>query len=555
MLIKERGSSNSLRELLIERLSTNLRRQSITTPSKWAETYRVMGGTRPGPWSFKHFPWLREMHDSKAELNIGKKAAQMGYTECGLNITFYNIDVLGYDALYVLPNRTPDASDFSASRFDPALELSPHLAKLFSNVKNVGHKRAGSANLYVRGSQSRAGLKSIPVSLLVLDEIEEFNQEAIALAVERTSGQDKKMVWMLSTPSIEDYGVDAHYKKTTQEHFFFRCPSCTRSVQLEWPDSFVVVGDNLDDPRVAESHAKCTSCNAILPHETKHEYLGTGQWVAAEQHAKRDARGFYINQLYSSTIKPATFAHAYLRSLTNPMDEQEFFNSKLGLTHAVKGAQLTDEDIVKCVGGYDPGPRQGIVTLGVDVGAYLNYELDLWHVPAQFKTGDINMECRPQVIDFGKLADFEQLDVLMNRFAVRFCIIDAQPERRKAREFASRFNGRVRLCFYGRGLSGKQISVNAADPVITVDRTSWLDLSLSRFRNATISLPKTVDLEYRDNLRALVRRYRKDKDGNPIAEYVCGEKPDHYAHSRNYAEMALSFAMNMARNYNLNGIL
>ena len=30
--------------------------------------------------------------------------------------------------------------------FDPALEMSNHLGNLFTNVKNIGHKRAGNAN-------------------------------------------------------------------------------------------------------------------------------------------------------------------------------------------------------------------------------------------------------------------------------------------------------------------------------------------------------------------------------------------------------------------------
>lgn len=545
--------TNKLADLLIERMATGLKRQSITTPSKWAENYRVMGGTRPGSWRFKHFPWLRDMHDSRAELNVGKKAAQLGYTEAVLNISFFNIDVLGFDVLYVLPNRSPDASDFSASRFDPALEMSPHLAKLFSNVKNIGHKRAGSANLYVRGSQSRAGLKSIPVSLVVLDEIEEFNQESIPLALERASGQVRRQAWMISTPSIEDYGIDFQYKKTTQEIFTFKCPGCNRFINLDWPDNFNLTADNLDDPGLRNSYIKCNLCDKKLDHELKYEFLSTGIWVPTFK--DREPRGFYVNQLYSSSITPYNFGEAYLKSLTNPADEQEFFNSKLGKTHAVKGAQLTEEDIVKNIGGYDPGPRPGVITLGVDVGAYLHYEVDLWHIPQRFRTNDINMECQPQVIEYGKFVDFEQIEQLMNHFGVRFCVIDAQPERRKAKEFATRFMGRVRLCFYGRGINGKQINIHKDDPMITVDRTSWLDLSLGRFRNGTIRLPKTVDLEYRDNLRALVRRYKKDKDGNPTAEYVCGEKPDHYAHARNYAEMALPFAISLASNYNIAGVL
>jgi len=123
-----------------------------------------MGQPFPGPWSFKYHPWAKGMHDCTAEIMVGQKGAQLCYTEVGLNKSYYNIDVLGNSVLYVLPASTPDAADFSTSRFDPALELSPHLASLFSDVKNIGHKRAGSANLFIRGSRSRNQLKSIPVA-------------------------------------------------------------------------------------------------------------------------------------------------------------------------------------------------------------------------------------------------------------------------------------------------------------------------------------------------------------------------------------------------------
>src|SRR2546423_8716459 len=121
---------HALQQLFLERLSSGLKRHSLTKPSKWAEAYRIMGPPFPGKWTFRYHPWLREMHDSTAEFNVGQKAAQMGYTETMLNIVFYKIDVGSIDCLYVLPSKTPDASDFSAARFDPALELSPHLSKI-----------------------------------------------------------------------------------------------------------------------------------------------------------------------------------------------------------------------------------------------------------------------------------------------------------------------------------------------------------------------------------------------------------------------------------------
>jgi phage terminase large subunit GpA-like protein len=114
-----------------------------------------MGHPYPGLWTFDHHPWLKEMHDCKATIKVGQKAAQCGYTEWALNESFYFNDIRRMDVLYVLPNTRPDAADFSSSRFDKALELSEHLRKLYSEVQNVGHKRAGSTNLFIRGSNSR----------------------------------------------------------------------------------------------------------------------------------------------------------------------------------------------------------------------------------------------------------------------------------------------------------------------------------------------------------------------------------------------------------------
>ncbi|HEC75133.1 MAG TPA: hypothetical protein ENI26_12310, partial [Methylophaga aminisulfidivorans] len=97
-----------------------LRRSAVTTPSRWAESYRVMGQPFPGPWKFDYHPWLRGMHEATHQICIGQKAAQLGYTEAVLNITFFKIDIERRDCLYLLPAKTPDASDFSASRFDAA---------------------------------------------------------------------------------------------------------------------------------------------------------------------------------------------------------------------------------------------------------------------------------------------------------------------------------------------------------------------------------------------------------------------------------------------------
>ena len=204
----------------------------------------MMGQPIPGLWTFKYHPWLRGMHDAEDRMCIGQKAAQLGYTEAVLNVTFFRLDVEQKSCMYVLPSRTPDASDFSSSRFDAALELSTHLQNLFCDVKNVGHKRAGSANLLLRGANSRGGLKSMPVAFLVFDELDEMNQDNVILGEERVAGQFDWQIWKISTPTAPNHGINAEFLLSTQEHFVFKCPCCSRLTRLIYPDCLVIEGEH-----------------------------------------------------------------------------------------------------------------------------------------------------------------------------------------------------------------------------------------------------------------------------------------------------------------------
>lgn len=537
---------NAALQAMLNRISSGLNRLAVTTPSKWAETYRMMP---EGLWNFSKHPWLREMHDSQAEKNVGQKAAQMGYTETLLNLAFFTIDVLARDVLYVLPNSSPNASDFSSGRFDPALELSPHLKTLFSDVHNIGHKRAGSANLYVRGSHSRSGLKSLPISTLLLDEVAEFVQENIPLAFERVSGQDlaKRIIWMISTPTVEGFGISVYYNYSDKKEFFFKCPSCSRHITLKFPESLVICGNNHLDPDIRKSHLICHECKAMLPHEDKTLFLNnSSKWVP--QVANREWSGFTINQMYSTTIRPSDVVESYFKAQINPADEVEFFNSKLGMSHEVKGARVSDDDVDQCIykgmknRSNDKIPN-GIITMGIDVGNFFHYEIDLW-IPVGY-AGDINLSYKCINLKHDKTRDIADIDRLMYEYRVLYAVIDAQPERRTSVDFCLRHPNRAAACFFGRGIRGKTIQKPKdsfdAESLVIVDRSSWLDLSLGRFRNYGISLPIDTSLEYREHIKAPVKHYNKDEDGNPVAKYLTqGNLPDHFAFARCYAEVALA---------------
>ena len=557
--------THSLQKLCAQRIGEGLKRRTITSCSRWSETYRVMGQPFPGLWSFLHHPWAREMHDCEDAMMVGQKAAQMAYTETALNKAFYKMDVNGLSVMYVLPASKPDASDFSTSRFDPALELSPHLCNMFSDVKNVGHKRAGSANLFIRGSRSRSQLKSVPVAQMIFDEVDEMVQANIPLAFERTSGQAEEdvQIFLLSTPTIDKYGINSYFLESSQDHYFFKCPHCSRLTELTI-DCLIVTSDDISDAAIRDSHLICKECKAVLDHADKVNFLkdtvtgGTGHWVASR--TNQMARGFQINQLYSMVMPPWKIAVSKIKAETNPADEQEFYNSKMGETHTVEGAKISDAQLDECTRGFtklQSLPNDTLCTMGVDVGKWLHVEITQWFFEKGFiPSVDISLMATGRLVLETKVRNFEELDEFMRTYSVKFCVIDANPERRKAMEFAQRFWGHVRMCFYGNNVSGKTIHMHADEEhSLTVDRTSWLDLSLGRIKRGALQLPRDLSIEYKDHLKAPVRVYRKDKNDNPVGSYITGNEDDHFAHARNYCEIALPLAAGLLTSQDIKGVV
>lgn len=552
----EHKLANKMREII----ASGLKQKTLTRCSMWAENCVHMGTPFPGPFSFKHHPWTKEMHDSESEWNIGQKAAQMAYTVTVMNKTFFNIDVKRESCLYLLPTKTPDATDFSATRFDPALELSPYLSNLFSDVKNVATKRAGSATLYIRGMNSRTGLKSVPVPNIVFDEYDEMNQDNVPLALERTSGQLHRQIWAISTPTAPGHGINTLFLTSTMEHFFFKCPSCSRFIDIQYPRNLVITAEDPKSPDLKNSHYICHECKNVLHHEDKVNFLKNGIWQPTADLPDFNRRGFYINQMYSMAEagQAHKMAEAFLRSRTDLAAEQEFFNSKQGEPHLTEGAQLVDDDLRQCVGKHSktetPSRDRKLRTLGVDVGSWLHCIIYEWTPTAM--GSDINVMSHCKLIYEGKVAQFEELDKLMKEYQIMQCVIDANPETRKAMEFAKRFSGHVKLCYYGKDRTAKSIEKlgDTSDYKITVDRTSWLDMTLSRFQNKSITIPRDASSEYWEHLKAPARIYVRDKEGNPVGKYI-NSAADHFAHASNYAEIALPLAASITTNRDIRSFL
>jgi hypothetical protein len=484
------------------------------------------------------------------------KAAQMGVTEVAINRAFYTVDVLRKDVLYVLPTFN-NASDFAKARFNVALMHSEYLKGIFTSTNTIGLKQAGATSLYIRGSRGDSNLKSIPVSTLILDEVNEMDQKQIWLALTRLDGHVEKSVWSVSTPTIPKFGIHILYEQGTQEHYMFKCPHCGRWTELTWPDCVEIRGESVADPDCFKSYLKCKECDHRLEHEDKASWINEAscKWEATAPHAN-DHRSFHVNQLYSFTVSPGEIVQAYHRGLGDETAMVEFNNSKLGQPYIPAGGLVTDTEIEHGIAGHtknDLRPQIGgdrCITMGIDQGKW-NYVTVVEYIFDNY-SHDLNAAAFAKLLWEGKLPgdDFTHLDKLMREWQILACVIDADPQINDARRFARRFPGYAYLCRYRRGVTGKEMQMSEEEggaPIATVDRTNWLDAAIGRFHSGRIGLPADTSMEFRDHIKNVVRTYERDELNNPRAVYL-NTGADHFTHALTYAEIGLPLAAGIVTN-------
>lgn len=545
-------------------LAESLIRKASTTCSVWSSNYVCLGKPVAGPLRFNKHPWSKEMHDEDGDW-VGMKAAQMAFTQTALDRALFVIDVKKVSVLYLLPKKTPDAIDFSRSKFDALLQLSPYIASIFSNVRNVGHKQAGGVDFFLRGARSRSGAKSVSTGVIVFDEFDEMLQRNIALASERSSGFEtgEKQTIKLSTPTIPDFGIAREYDNSDQEHYFFNCPRCSQKTEFLYPDCLVITADSLSDKvGIKKSYLICPICKGRIE-AAEREYILNYQRAGWESTANRNCgvRGFQINQMYSTVMQPWEIATQVLRAKEDSNYEQELWNSKLGLPYVQKGARIEDVHLNACLSQYNsnaPAPRGQLITMGVDVGHHeLYYEITQWMLPPTLGP-QINLTAVGKVLCAGVVNEYVQLDRLMNDYQVLHCVIDVFPYYRDGLTFAMRFPGRVNMCMFTRGVDKNGIKPQSSDFIVHVNRTSWLDLSQGRFKRARlpggILLPSDIQESYRAHVKALTKVTSVDDDGNLQSKYI-SVGPDHFAFAHVYNEIALPLAVSNRTNQNITAFL
>ncbi|MBF0402307.1 MAG: phage terminase large subunit family protein, partial [Magnetococcales bacterium] len=231
-----------------------LRPDPLLLVSQWADRHRVLSSvasSEPGLWRTARTPYLREVMDclspsSPVERVVFMSGSQLGKTESGLNWLGYIIHQSPGPILMVQPT-VEMAKTYSKQRLDPMVESSPVLQDIVREPRSRDSgntlflKEYPGGILRMTGANSAAGLSSMPVRFLFLDEVDRYpgdvdgEGDPVALAIQRTVTFANRKVLIVSTPTIQGFSrIEAAYEESDQRRYWVPCPHCKQEQVLEW---------------------------------------------------------------------------------------------------------------------------------------------------------------------------------------------------------------------------------------------------------------------------------------------------------------------------------
>jgi phage terminase large subunit GpA-like protein len=350
--------------------------------TQWAEECRILGNSSrlAGRYRARLTPFWREPQEllsprSPIERVVIQKAAQCGGTEIALNTIGFYMAIAPSPILCIQPT-IATAQKFSRQRLNELLGLSPTLADLMatprggerSNSLLMKSGRNGSL-LMLAGANAPSALRSLPVKVLVLDEVDSYpgdvggEGDPVLLASARTEsfGSQKKIL-AISTPTIRFASrIESLYETSDRRRYYVPCPLCGNWITLEFEQLYLEAGC---------AFHRCQICGGGIPETDKLSLIQQGEWRTTSVAADRATAGFWISQVYSPWTEWRDLVARHEAART-PETQQVFANCSLGMSWALPIMETPDADVLRLRA--EPYPEgtapagASFLTAGVDV--------------------------------------------------------------------------------------------------------------------------------------------------------------------------------------------
>jgi len=467
---------------------------------------------RPRPnqrWTLERHEYLRAIAEDRSRVIVVEKAAQLGISTLFIGDLFHTC-LAGHHAGYFL-DTSGRMQRFVQGKIDPIINASEELTRHVAAEKvafgldlpkrrggrpadNVQVKRVGSGLAYFLSTYVMGEVKLVDLDMIVMDEVAELDEEKAEFAQDRLLHSDLKLERWLSQPDIPHMDIDDLFQRSDQKYWKIRCRRCRTwtALELAFPDCLVQVK--------GEWRMACPRCHARL-------YREDGEWVAV--HPEREISGYHVTQLYGPHITAKEIAAQWERAQTRPSRMRRFVISILGKPHSGDRQRITDALLNERCGEWQmssAGKMQrppGAPYAGIDVGDVIHL------VIARF--GDDGVA---RTVWLEETGDWDVIERRLRDHGVRMLVIDAMPEKTKAKELCLKLKCGA-IIYTGAKRTSYGIEDKETKPVHTIstNRTEMLDnlteaLSAGAFWLPKPTLPETQ--RAREHFKRLVRDRQDD---------------------------------------------
>lgn len=516
------------------------------TRVKFAREFHV--NTSGQRMDFESFPYLRDIYES-----LSKTIVLQGSTQ-SMKSEFVVIDHLamaycGLSVFYVVP-KYEFRNTYVQNRINRCVESVPEYKKIVGEgfFDSIGLKNFGKGVIRYVGSNVFADMREFPAGALVIDEVDECHQENLAYAHDRLSASIFKFKRYLGNPRIKGFGINKHFLDSDQREWFVPCKSCGKYCHVDWFKAVVrevidskgtVVGYRLRDTDWEpgcrrDVHMICELCGGILDKTSN-----KGMWIAGNPESA--IQGYHLSKLCNDLNSVTSLWIEFQNAQNDPQLMQRFYNSSLGLPFVAAGNRVTVETLQRCAADYEVRIEQdrayvdfeaitGECSMGIDVGATLDVRIS-----------EIRGNKR-RLVFAGKLKpSIESICELIDRYDVRFCVIDHGPEIGFVNDLKEVAPCDLWSCVYRsvEGADGRK-KYNTIDRIISADRTECLDRAFSLIQKKRNVVPSNFQLifegGYVSEMCGPVRILTEDAKGRKRFEWTSCE--DHQRHADVYDMLA-----------------
>lgn len=483
-------------------------------------------------WDFTDRKWQLDIIEDQSQQIVCRKPTQVGMSTVFLTKMLHFADLHICRTMITLP-RQDDVSDMVNSRLLEIVNESPYLKQKMQGVDNVRTKQFGRSWLHF--IEMSVPPRMIDVDWLLNDEVDLSNQEYLEHVISRLDASQYAYHHRISTPSIHGYGVDALYNLSDMKQWIVTCQYCLHEQWMEWPDNIAY--------KNGEAWYVCSRChNKLHP-----EDIRDGRWQSTGN-TNSEISGYQITQMMIPYISPFRMWTQF-----QTMNRKNFYNFRLGLPYTPVTGGINRKSILEnCfITGHSKEGRagdRGTYVLGCDQGDKLHISVGRVH------NGKVEVVLL-RVLSF--VEGFDELSRIIERYNVKYAVIDALPNHHSAHKVISSFNRKLLLGYFTN--IDVLYRINDDDAKISINKTDAYDHVMQCISDSTLQFygkPDQLDEHLKEaivhlcNMRRDIEEHYTRAGGVRQFHVWRAVGPDHYSDAILY--MLMAYELTRTKNTRLN---